>query len=220
MGYIQDQLRAGVLIVHHAGKDESRGMRGSSALLGAVDLELECVKVSQEGSPDRVGQLTITKSKDGEDGIVLGYRMQLVRLSQIDPEASSLAVEPIAAAALQAQRAASKTDKGAGAKGPTNEALEALKTAIADAGEYPSTAGAHIPSGVKCVREATWRIYFQQVTTAERGSSERNAWKRAKTYLTGSGAAGHWGDYYWLIGSTGFTSQGRETLQARGRDEF
>ncbi len=220
MGYIQDQLRAGVLIVHHAGKDESRGMRGSSALLGAVDLELECVKVSQEGSTERVGQLTITKSKDGEDGIVLGYRMQLVSLSQIDPEASSLAVEPIAAAALQEQRAASKMDKGSKARGHTREALEALKTAIADAGEYPSTAGAHIPSGVKCVREATWRIYFQQVTTAERGSSERNAWKRAKTYLADSGAVGHWGDYYWIIAPAEFTSQGRETLQARVRDEF
>jgi len=218
MGYMQDQLRAGVLIVHHAGKDESRGMRGSSALLGAVDLELECVKISQEGSTERVGQLTITKQKDGEDGIVLGYRMEAISLSQIDPEASSLAVEPIATAALQAQKAASKTDKGDKARGHTKEALEALRTATAEAGELPGAAGVHIPSGVRCVRESLWRQYFRQVMTCDMGSQERNAWKRAKTYLADSGAAGHWGDWWWIVGQA--KSPAREIHPASGRDEF
>lgn len=218
MGYMQEQLRAGVLIVHHAGKDESRGMRGSSALLGAVDLELECVKISQEGATERVGQLTITKQKDGEDGVILGYRMEPISLSQIDPEASSLAVQPIAAASLQAQKTASKADKGAGARGHTKEALEALRTAIIEAGEIPGAAGVNIPTGVKCVRESLWRNYFKQVTTAEAGSSERNAWKRAKIYLAGSGAAGHWGEWWWVVGAK---SQDRESSQASSsRDEF
>lgn len=218
MGYMQEQLRAGVLIVHHAGKDESRGMRGSSALLGAVDLELECVKISQEGSTERVGQLTITKQKDGEDGIVLGYRMEAISLSQIDPEASSLAVEPIATAALQAQKAASKTDKGDKARGHTKEALEALRTATAEAGEIPGAAGVHIPSGVRCVRESLWREYFRQVMTCDLGSQERNAWKRAKTYLADSGAAGHWGDWWWIVGQAKSPAPG--IGQASARDEF
>ena len=31
---------AAVLLVHHSGKDEAKGMRGHSALLGALDAEL------------------------------------------------------------------------------------------------------------------------------------------------------------------------------------
>jgi len=99
-GHIQDTLGCGILLVHHAGKDTARGMRGSSALLGAVDLELECVKISEEGASQRVGKLTVTKQKDGEDGIELGYSMDVIQLSEIDPDYTSLALEPITGDAL------------------------------------------------------------------------------------------------------------------------
>lgn len=47
LGLIRDATEGGlVLVVHHAGKDTSRGLRGSSAFLGAVDLT-----VGLEGSP-------------------------------------------------------------------------------------------------------------------------------------------------------------------------
>lgn len=35
--YIREKTGAAVLLVHHSGKDQSKGMRGSTALLGAVD---------------------------------------------------------------------------------------------------------------------------------------------------------------------------------------
>lgn len=41
MDYIKEQLKCAVLVVHHTGKDASRGARGSSALLGAVDFSAE-----------------------------------------------------------------------------------------------------------------------------------------------------------------------------------
>ena len=40
---IQD-TGAHVLLIHHTGKDELKGARGSSALLGAVDVEVEITK--------------------------------------------------------------------------------------------------------------------------------------------------------------------------------
>lgn len=85
-----------IMIVHHCGKDEARGLRGHSSLLGAVDTELEVVKLSEDDSAHRIGQMTVTKQKDGEDGFKLNYRLDLVELGSFGQgEAkSSLALVP------------------------------------------------------------------------------------------------------------------------------
>lgn len=69
-----DRLRAAtggcVLAVHHGGKDRSRGMRGSSAILGAVDTAIEC-------SRTRAGVLAVvTKQKNGADGQRLHFDLE------------------------------------------------------------------------------------------------------------------------------------------------
>jgi 5S rRNA maturation endonuclease (ribonuclease M5) len=46
---IQRETGAHVMIVHHSGKDKDRGMRGSNALLGAVDTAVEVSKDSGSG---------------------------------------------------------------------------------------------------------------------------------------------------------------------------
>lgn len=53
---IKAETGAAVMVVHHAGKDESRGMRGHSALLGALDAELTVERVENppEGWPTRI----------------------------------------------------------------------------------------------------------------------------------------------------------------------
>ena len=134
MSSLQDQFGATVLIVHHSGKDESRGMRGSTALLGAVDSEISCEKISPEGSQERIGRLTVTKQKDGEDNLALAYKMNLVSLSDIDADAASLALVP-----LEGNELAAMQSKGKGRKltGNALEAFAALKTAINDSGVTP-----------------------------------------------------------------------------------
>jgi Bifunctional DNA primase/polymerase, N-terminal/AAA domain/Primase C terminal 2 (PriCT-2) len=59
--HIERATRGFVLLIHHTGKDETKGARGSSALLGAVDVELTVRR--NPGSP----QLSIeaTKARDG-----------------------------------------------------------------------------------------------------------------------------------------------------------
>jgi hypothetical protein len=196
MSSMQDDLGCGVMIIHHSGKDQARGMRGSSALLGAVDLELECQKISAEGSTDRIGKLTITKQKDGEDGIVLGYRMDVVALSQIDPEATSLALVPIDEAELQSA-SVPKSAKAEKLRADAKVAMQALDQAISEHGEQPPI-GDRAPRGTKAVREALWRDYWRKTTTKE-GGSERTGWARAKENLVESCKAAHWGEYWWII---------------------
>lgn len=66
-----------VMLVHHSGKDASRGARGWSGINGAEDAELEIAKLPGGGRVARV-----TKQKDGEDGLQFGFKLEVVPLGQ------------------------------------------------------------------------------------------------------------------------------------------
>jgi hypothetical protein len=197
LGAIQAEFNCCVCIIHHSAKNsQNPTMRGSSALLGAVDTELHCERVSADGSPDRVGSLTVTKQKDGEDQLRFGFRMHTINLSPIDPDMTSLAIEPISNDSLAQAFAKSTVDNSP--DGYPGQALKALKVAIEEAGEIPNVAGEHIPPRVKCVKESLWRQYWKQVTTAKAGATERNAWASVKKALVDKKLAQKWGDWWWI----------------------
>lgn len=71
---LQRRIGGLVLLVHHRGKDATKGMRGHSSLFAALDAVLEV---------DRIGERrewTIAKCKDGEDGTKHGFRLRAVSI--------------------------------------------------------------------------------------------------------------------------------------------
>lgn len=74
-GRIVDETNSLVLIVHHSGKNEDAGMRGASALLGAMDSVL---RVSL-GNPRSV---KVEKNKEGEDGQIFHFDLHPVEIGQ------------------------------------------------------------------------------------------------------------------------------------------
>jgi hypothetical protein len=70
-----DRLRiltgAAVMLIHHCGKDASKGARGHSSLRGAVDTEI-CI----EGQTGR-RTATVTKQRDLPSGQVFGFELEL-----------------------------------------------------------------------------------------------------------------------------------------------
>ena len=74
-----------VLLIHHSGKNKSAGARGSSALLGAIDTELE---VDQ-------GRVTAWKQRDIEMGDPVGFKLKpvMVGLDEDGDELTSCVVE-------------------------------------------------------------------------------------------------------------------------------
>lgn len=73
------RLTAGlVVLVHHTGKDASKGMRGHSSLFAAMDGAIE---VTRDG--DR-REWRVAKSKDGQDGEAHPFRLELVNLAPDD----------------------------------------------------------------------------------------------------------------------------------------
>jgi hypothetical protein len=77
---IKDALRCTVLLIHHSGKDMSKGQRGSSALKGNVDMEAMVTR--ETGSRDV--SLTIRKMKDGPDGHTLRFTTWLQHVKDVD----------------------------------------------------------------------------------------------------------------------------------------
>jgi energy-coupling factor transporter ATP-binding protein EcfA2 len=79
-----------VMLVHHAGKDSSKGARGWSGIRAACDAELEVVR-------EEAGRLVrLTKQKDGEDSLVWGFDLEVVELGvdeDLDPITSCVVVE-------------------------------------------------------------------------------------------------------------------------------
>ena len=76
---VLQRLTAGlVVLVHHTGKDASKGMRGHSSLFAAMDGAIE---VTRDG--DR-REWKVAKSKDGADGEAHPFRLELVNLAPDD----------------------------------------------------------------------------------------------------------------------------------------
>ena len=66
------------MVLHHSGKDESKGARGSNSLLGAIDTELRVQRLQS------TRYIEVTKQRDGEDGARIGFDLQSTILKDQD----------------------------------------------------------------------------------------------------------------------------------------
>lgn len=88
LSQIRQATRGGsVMMVHHSGKDSSKGARGSTALLAAVDLSIEIAS----GGNGRISA-TVRKSNAGSVPMPEWYELETVPLSPLDGESRSSAV--------------------------------------------------------------------------------------------------------------------------------
>jgi len=79
---VKEHCGCAVLAIHHSGKDSSKGMRGSSALMGAVDTAIKVKK-----SVDQV-TVTMDKQKDAEPIEELFFLMKSVEVGMFSAETS------------------------------------------------------------------------------------------------------------------------------------
>lgn len=75
---IANRCGAMVLLVHHSGKDASKGSRGHSSIKAACDVEIKVERSNDTRS------ITTSKMKDGVEGIGYLFRLHTVVLSQDD----------------------------------------------------------------------------------------------------------------------------------------
>lgn len=79
-----------VILIHHAGKDSSKGARGWSGLRAAADAELEVIRTPTGR------MLRLSKQKDGEDELEWGFDLDIVRIGvdeDLEPITSCVVIE-------------------------------------------------------------------------------------------------------------------------------
>jgi hypothetical protein len=186
---------ATALVVHHQGHAEAR-MRGSSSLLGAVDTELHVTKVL-ETETSRLGQLAVTKQKDGENNVTVSYSMEVVGTDPIDPHETSLAVVLAEDEQMPVNKTARRTND-------EKIALDALHHALMQFGRTATSS--LMPAGVQIVEEKHWRAEFYARRPGDGYEDKkkaieatRKAFGRARSRLIGSSEIGHRDGQYWVI---------------------
>jgi hypothetical protein len=126
-----------VILVHHSGKDQGKGMRGHSSMHAAMDAIIEVVN-TPNGRAWRV-----TKSKDGESGASHGFELvsYVVGQDADGEEIRSCAVRPV----ILNYSSARKPPAGKNQKA----ALQVLLTLRGDhAGGFPMPEAVRMVSGV------------------------------------------------------------------------
>jgi len=192
MGKIQEFLACALMVLHHSGKDLAKGLRGHSSLLGAVDTQLEILRFEDQAK----GIISLTKQKDGQDGIRIGFEMTEVEIS-----GSSLGFDPVVSLAVQASDEAlntnTKTTRGHAGNGK-NQRLEmlCLETVVRSKGVIKFVD----KKQRMAVNLEEWRqeLWAKMGCTDEDKNTFKTAWSRAKTRLQDAGLIGIRDKLVWL----------------------
>lgn len=155
-----------VLIIHHGGKDESKGARGHSSLTGAVDFSCEIKR-----DPDKPGRLHVTKLRDGQDGAKYDFNIHAVDLGA--DEDGDRVTAPVAIDFATADAKATRARKPQGIN--QERVFKDFDIFVRDHGvATPIGAGFPGPGQVKAVDEAAFRHFAAQNIGGEVKYQARN----------------------------------------------
>ncbi|WP_386683000.1 helicase RepA family protein [Loktanella sp. R86503] len=182
-----DYLRANnechIMVIHHSGKDSSKGARGSGSLRAATDTEIE---LTRDGS---VILAETKKQRDKVGGAVFAFTLKtvVIGLNTHGENVESAVIEPTEAPAKRAPRL----------KGQALIAMQAFGDALADHGV--SKSGEAFPSNRQCVSLDHWREYCDRhkLTDGESASAARQAFGRAWKGLQERGLIRVLDDHAW-----------------------
>jgi putative DNA primase/helicase len=75
---LQSRLGGTVLLIHHSGKDQTKGLRGHSSLHAALDAAIEVSRT------DDRRDWRIAKAKDGDDSKAFPFKLEVVEIGEHD----------------------------------------------------------------------------------------------------------------------------------------
>jgi hypothetical protein len=185
-GKLQAFYDCALLVIHHSGKDVTKGLRGHSSLLGAVDTELEINRLDSvvntgneavKGS----GTITVTKQKDGSDDIAIGFDVVA-----IDVSTSALGFESVTSLAVQAnteivQNTKKNPKNNAGSGGNQRLEMDSLMKVIKAKASYREVDGTtRYGVGLEDWKGEFWSM---KGCTDEDKAAFQKAWTRARERL-------------------------------------
>jgi hypothetical protein len=200
LGAITRTLDCAVTVVHHAGKDATRGERGSGALRAAAEASIE-VSSSGHGAA-KVVTATAGKQRDAPDDVSLAFRLRQVELGEDKwgRTVTSCSVEPLTEAEAAARRSVALTARLTERQ---RDALEALRDA-AEAHGRRVTHSPDYPASRRIVAEGDWRDeFYRRVVLKDEVTDEaearKKAFQRARADLKEKGLVGHYDGHFWTV---------------------
>lgn len=189
-----DTLRLGteahLMVIHHAGKDDSRGARGHSLLKAAADTEIEVTKSEATGN----ATATVVKQRDHATGDAFGFKLEPVEIG-MDADENRVT----SCVVVETEGEAPKGERKGRPPKAAQIALKALHEAVAECGE-PAPASNHIPPNARIVSLERWRDYAYRrgISTSDEPKAKSQAFKRASEHLIAGGTVGVWSEQAWL----------------------
>lgn len=183
---IRDRFGAASIIVHHVGKDQTKGGRGHSSLTAAADLVL-----SVENKVAKV-----EASRDGEADGAFPFKLEVAEVG-LDVDGNPITT----CIAMPTDEVPMTAPKGREPKGVAAIGMTSLREAIEYHGE-PLPATSAIPHAVRATTIARWAGQFK-VRYGDDGLGERSddairqAFKRAREALLGAGDITIYERYVW-----------------------
>lgn len=180
---IQAALGGLVLIVHHLGKDVTRGPRGHSSFLAALDA---CIEVRRDG--DR-RKWVVSKAKDDSDGAEYPFRLEVVEVGTDEDG------DPITSCVVVPDEDAKAATRSRLPKGGNQRIVwDALGELLRDSKSF-GKAGA--PAGRPCCElEIAVEAIAPRLAVEEKRKIERT--RQALTGLIASKLVEHRGGWLWL----------------------
>lgn len=180
------QARVGglVLIVHHSGKDVSKGARGHSSLFAALDA---CIEVSRDSNRR---EWRLAKSKDGEDGKTHPFRLEVVEID-IDQDGDSVSSCVVA---VEEHTAESIRRVSLPSGGNQKTAYDAIAASLKDVRTFGQ---ASAPPGRPCIELEAAITAAANVLPCEPKRRRERA-QQAITGLVGRGNLKHQDGWLWL----------------------
>jgi len=161
---LRQETGAHVMVIHHSGKDRSRGARGSGSLRAAVDTEIELTR------SDTVVMAETRKQRDMPADKVFAYTLRSVEIGTDEDG------ESVTSAVVEQSEPVKKMPK---LSGQQKIAMQAFQDAIANHGEKKH--GDMFPQNRQCVSLEHWREYCDRhsLTDGHSPSAARQAFGRA-----------------------------------------
>ena len=182
-GKIQNRYKCSLMLLHHAGKDTTKGLRGHSSLLGAVDTQMEIMRFPETTK----GLILMSKQKDGEDGQRYGFEAIEVDIDRSDlglENGSSLVIEASEVGDMKTSDAENKPEKGKAIGAKQKIAEKSLIVAIKTFGSIMDT-----PEGRKnTISLDQWKAEFTAMIGSDVSPKDlATYWLRAKDHVIKSG---------------------------------
>jgi AAA domain len=195
-GEIERHYGCAVIVVHHMGKDASKGARGSNALNGAADVTI-AVEKGEFFSTVRVDEM-----KDGPEGQEWRFRLVPYQLDEVVDEAPAdptTCVVELLSEPSTSQQVEAKKDR-APPSGLAGDLLLVIRRAVDESGEA-NVGRAGLPKGVRAVSRENLKRYCKTMAWQDlegKPDSFRGMLSRNLSALRSRGHVGFDPEWVWL----------------------